>query len=383
MPKRSSPVSKPVSQEKMPLSENPFSGAPLPGFARFAAERTGVRLEKPEFKGKPMKAFRVRPTREQRALIVSGNLSGLPQFRDWKPEQIAKIVGEMEHRLYTSVDSREKIAKEMSGDKALAEKLGLKELAPKGFKVPVSLVGAIEEMTGARADWALRAKSVVSPRLKKLIFRQFDRFGVGVSVRVADKYGLGGRKYKNVMQSLRKEWTAKNKGKPRLYRSRLWRSVPSFVRIVWKLQNYHFNGAVKRIAAEEALLGEPISALHISEDIKGNKRSLALAMETDYWKELERKREIPSIYARVPFEEGFRKMLRAEGLGLKRDRAEAKRLRERVTVVFEALERQKGPMTEIARKTGEKIGFVNLVNAAFNVRFTGSHMVRGRREKLQ
>ncbi|MCX6801553.1 MAG: hypothetical protein NT067_00415 [Candidatus Diapherotrites archaeon] len=362
------PASKPSKKPAEPLPENPFSGAPLEGFAKFAAEQTGVRLQKPVSNGQRMKGFRLRPTREQRALAAAGGLFGLPQFKGWKLEEIARLVGEVERRLYRSVDSREKIAKEMSGDRALAEKLGLKELAPKGLKLSGSLVGAIEEMTGARADWALRAKSVVSPRLKKLIFRQFDRLGVGASVMIAERYGLGSRSYKSLRANLCKEWAALNKGRPRLYRADIRRSVPSFVRIVWKLQNYP-SGLIERIALEEALEGESISSGELHRSFVGNKNYLRMAMETDYWKELEAKHPVPDFNKRVPFPEGFRKMLRAEGIRRKSDPEKAKELEARVRAVLKELDWSTKSFNDVAGQTGEPNEFVELVNAAFNARF--------------
>lgn len=245
------------------------------------------------------------------------------------------------------------------------QRLGLSELAKKGLKVDPAFVRLVNELTSAReASQIKKGRSVVSPRLKKLIFKQFDRFGVGVSAKIAKRHGLSTK----MLENYRKEWIASNPNKPRLYRRDTGRSVQSFVRIMWKLQHYNFHGAIKRIVLEERLAGELISYKHILQYYKGNKHYLRLAMETDYWKELEKKSEIPDLHKRVPFEKGFKKMLRAEGIGLKKNPLKAKELKERVRRVVAGLDRTTRSLDRIARSTDEKRSFVELVNTAFNIR---------------
>lgn len=65
-------------KEKKPLQPNPFRVRRVPGFAEFAAKQTGTRLgRKPLFKGEPIKGFRVRETRAQRARIVAERIVGI------------------------------------------------------------------------------------------------------------------------------------------------------------------------------------------------------------------------------------------------------------------------------------------------------------------
>jgi len=381
-----------IKKSKAP-TKNPFSDLPVTGLADFAFKETGVRLHKPRFKGKPIASLRVRPTKKGQARLAAEKIlevrnrgarfsqnqsrkaqlltgpggnpkvlarmvdASLEHFQGWNAEEISRIVYETERLLYRTVLTREQIAEKLNEPGKL-NKIGLGKKAKKSLKVEPIFVWLVEEFLGA--ERTIRKNSIVNPKLGRLIFRQFDKFGIGISTELNKRHGLPPK----TLQSYRKKWVEKNRHKPKLYRMRIGRSVQGFVRLIWKLQHYKFHGAITQIAIEEAVAGETIAEKSIYHSYlkEGNpkKNDIALAMETEFWEQMSRDRE-------KSFEKSTRTLLRAKRIKPKQNPEEAKELTKRAKDIFDRLH---GPQNfdSIAKSTGTKLTFVKLVNTIFEVR---------------
>jgi len=302
--------------------------------------------------------------------------SSLKAFDGWHLPDVARVVGEVERNLYKTPMTASEIARRLSAEKGLAARLKLSGEPQAGFAIKPAFVWLVAELSGARKGRMITTRSVVSPALKRLVFRQFDKFGLGVSPKLLQRYP---RLSRRIMSDLREDWLELSKAKPELYRrehkgkpveDQPWRSVQSFVRIMWKLQNYKFNGALDRIAFEEALAGEPITRRSLIRNYKENKEFMERAQSTALWKELGQKNEIPDLHKALSRHEGFVQLLRYYGLGRERagGRAEAASLRRRASEVLKWLEWTTLSYPEIGKRAGEGHEFVKLVNAAFQAR---------------